>query len=368
MAEPAAKTPGMPVIMVARSTLQAVRRGFQRELLVGGIAAGKEHHVERLAQVGEGGIHPYAMTEAEFGAQRFDQANLRIQHRARQAVFRDGIAQRAAGLLVLVEEQAGMPHLLQIIGGRKPGGAGADDGDLLPACRPAGGPVGGFAGQVEVGHEAFEQADGKRLIPLRAPAAFFAQLGADAPEHRRKGDVPFDGDNRLAPLSGGDLAQHGGDIHMCRTDGLARADAVAEVIAEQQLQRGTARVAHFRGIGLHHHALGHRRGARGQQARAAVHLHHAEHAGGERRVPLTIAERGNSHPHPPRRVNDGGAGFDVYTFVIDGDSWHNYIERRIFGKLSDIQHLICVIATCRLGWQWPAITLIELNDFVDNFA
>ncbi len=95
--------------------------GIQVKLLVSGVPAGKQHGVEGGAGR-PAWATPTRCAEAEPGAQRLDEVDLRIQQLARQAVFGNGIAQRAAGLFMLVENQAGVAPLLQIIRAASPAG------------------------------------------------------------------------------------------------------------------------------------------------------------------------------------------------------------------------------------------------------
>ena len=69
--------------------------------------------------------------------------------------------------------------------------------------------------------------------------------------------------------------------------------AVERVVAEQQLQRGLARLRDLGRLGRDDHALGDRRGAGGLQLRHLLDAHDAHAAGGLQREAGVVAEGGN---------------------------------------------------------------------------
>ena len=101
------------------------------------------------------------------------------------------------------------------------------------------------------------------------------------------------------------VPQHRRNAQVRRTDPLARRQAVAEVIAEQQLQGHPAGRPHVVRVVLDLHAVHHPRPAGRNELSVVRHPHRAHHARGPRLVSLQETQRRNLDPRPPRRLKDG---------------------------------------------------------------
>ncbi len=110
-------------------------------------------------------------------------------------------------------------------------------------------------GQVHIGHVALEQADRHRIVMLPTAARSLAWRRADAPQRRGQRDALLDGGDGVPQAPFGDLPDHGRDIHLRRAGHLAGPEAVAQMIAQQQLQRHAPCLPHLLGLALDHHPL-----------------------------------------------------------------------------------------------------------------
>ncbi len=100
--------------------------------------------------------------------------------------------------------------------------------------------------------------------------------------------------------------------------------AVAVVLREEQLEDGAAPVAGAGGVGLDHHAVGGRLGARGDQRLGPLDLHQAEAAGADGLDALQIAEGGDLGAGLPAGVQDGGALGHLDLDVVYSQDWHYF--------------------------------------------
>ena len=93
--------------------------------------------------------------------------------------------------------------------------------------------------------------------------------------------------------------------------------AVERVIDEQELEDTRARVNDIRGLGVHHHALGDRRRARGLQLRHLLDLHDADAAGPVDSEARVVAVVGNPDAGLDGRLEDGPALFGRDGLPVD---------------------------------------------------
>ncbi len=123
---------------------------------------------------------PHLVVELQFDPELDDALDLGVQHVARQSVFRDAEAHHAARQRARFSDGHAMPAAAQMIRGREPRRAGADDQNALarflarPRELPA--PLDRFVAQ-----EALDGVDADRLVELPAVARTLAGVIADAP-------------------------------------------------------------------------------------------------------------------------------------------------------------------------------------------
>ena len=73
---------------------------------------------------------------------------------------------------------------------------------------------------------------------MGAPATdLLARRRADPPQHGGEGDVLLDGDEGIPDLSVADLADHQRDVHPGGAGGVTGSETIAEMVAQQKLQR-----------------------------------------------------------------------------------------------------------------------------------
>ena len=140
----------------------------------GGVELAGLHGVEDVVDLG---------VELELDADIEDPLHFRIEHVARQAVFRNAEAHHAAGGGPGIVDRHSMAHAAQMIGGGQAGRTGADDQHALAAFRlrrresPA-------ALDRLVAEETLDRIDADGFVDLRAVAGGFAGMIADAAHHR----------------------------------------------------------------------------------------------------------------------------------------------------------------------------------------
>ena len=195
-------------------------------------------------------------------AQAANDLDLAVEHGLGQAIFRQRVAQHAAGLGVGLEDGDLVAQQRQVEGGGQPGRAGADHRDLLAG---GGQPLGDDVARHRV--ELVRQQDGigddpvnlthvDRLVDRLAAAPVVARMLADAAGGSRQRivhDDRFEGVGQAAFLV---ELQEARDVHVQRTAVLARRqgqilahagvaalrpDMVLELVAEMA-QRGQDRV------------------------------------------------------------------------------------------------------------------------------
>ena len=131
-------------------------------------------------QLLERDVPPDADAGADLDAHRGEEPDLVVDDRARQPVLRDAAAQQAAGERLRLEDGHAIAEAAQLVGGREPGGPGADDRDPLGALdgrrRPG---ERRLLRELEVGGVALEPADRDRLVDLAAAARGLAGVRAD---------------------------------------------------------------------------------------------------------------------------------------------------------------------------------------------
>ena len=94
--------------------------------------------------------------------------------------------------------------------------------------------------------------------------------------------------------------------------------AVERMVGDIKLHHPLADLLDLAGLGVNHHALGHRRGTGGRRAPAALDLHHAEAAGPESLKAVGGAKLGDLQPRFRGRAHDGGALGHGHIEPIDG--------------------------------------------------
>ena len=98
--------------------------------------------------------------------------------------------------------------------------------------------------------------------------------------------------------------------------------AVAVVLRQEQLDDGLAALAGLGRVGLHDHAVGHRRGARGDERAGALDLDQADPAGADRLDVFEVAQARHLRAGLPGGLQDGGAVWDLDLDVVYGEGWH----------------------------------------------
>ena len=89
------------------------------------------HGLEVAAQVVHRNVAADLHPEAQLHAEVEDRLDLGVEHLVRQPVARDAVAQHAAALGGALEHRHGVAAARQLVGAGEPGGAAADDRDLL---------------------------------------------------------------------------------------------------------------------------------------------------------------------------------------------------------------------------------------------
>ena len=98
--------------------------------------------------------------------------------------------------------------------------------------------------------------------------------------------------------------------------------ALRLVLAQQQAQVHAASLPDAGRAGVDHHALGHGAVAGGHQPGVALHLHHADAAGGDLVDVLQIAQGGDGDAQGLRRLQNGGALRHRHRAAVDGQCYH----------------------------------------------
>ena len=176
-----------------------------------------------------------AFVAAKLDAEIEDVVAFLVDHRLRQAEFRDLRAHHAAGFRILIEHDAFVAHWCEIARHRERSGAAADKRNALAVLL-----FGGFGQAIanvvlEVGGDALEPADRNRIFfDAAAPAGRFARAIAGASENSRK-HIRFPIDHvGVAIAAGGDQTDVFRNRRMRRTGPLAIHDLV-EIIRDQNI-------------------------------------------------------------------------------------------------------------------------------------
>jgi hypothetical protein len=109
---------------------------------------------------------------------------------------------------------------------------------------------------------------------------------------------------------------------------VARGHAVAEVVAEQKLQRGSADGAYIVGLALDSHTVDGPGGARRHEPGSPVDPHHARHARSVRVAPVAPAQSRDINPHPPGRIKNGSPVGHFHRLVVYVYRWHVLEEEK----------------------------------------
>lgn len=121
----------------------------------------------------------------------------------------------------------------------------------------------------------------------------FAKTRADASQRGRQHEVIRGDLRRSAEVCGGDARDEAGDVESRGASGSAGSDAVAHVIRQKEFQRHLPGGAHFVGVGVDHHAIGHRCRAGRRQVFPAFYPYCAQKTGRGRRKVIDVAEGRN---------------------------------------------------------------------------
>ena len=282
------------------------------------VADGEDHRVKLPAQFREADVAAEPRVQAELETKALDDFDFAVEHGARQLGLPHPVAHVAAGFGVIVNADAAVPGLHQEKCGAQPGRTRPDNSDAFIGRRIAGRHE--RVGGILVGDFAFDQLDRDRPVVFRAAAAGLARSAADPAHHAGEHDIFFHERDRLAHFSFGDEPDRGGDLEASRADALAEGNAVAEVVAEQELQRRLARRLHFGRLAGDGHSLGDFCRARRRQSRVAVNPHNARHARGMVFLHAgEVAERRDVQTELPRGVEDRAAGRHGDGAVVDGE-------------------------------------------------
>ena len=114
---------------------------------------------------------------------------------------------------------------------------------------------------------------------------------------------------------------------MRRATELAGGHAIAQVVAQEQFQRGSPGLVHGFGLALDLHPLGRRRGARRHEPVVAADPHHAHQAGGRGTAPFAEAQGGNVDAQLPRGIEHRRARGHFHFAMVDGQLGHEQLRR-----------------------------------------
>ena len=172
-------------------------------------------------------------------------------------------------------------------------GAGRSDG-RNPSCL--------IAFLIVLCQESFHFANGGRFIENAAAATLFARMMAKPAQHPRQRQRLAQGGDRFLQAAGLDLPDHRGNIQLQRAKAMAGRKTIADVVAEEQFQRGAAGLVDFLRFAFDDHAGHGLGGAGGDQPALAVgdHLDQADLAGGQRAALFQVAKSWNVDADLPR--------------------------------------------------------------------
>jgi hypothetical protein len=135
---------------------------------------------------------------------------------------------------------------------------------------------------------------------------------------------------------------------------------VERVVRDIELHHAAAQAPDPVGLGVHHHPLGHRRGAGGGRAAPARDLHQAQPAGAERLQAVGGAQLGDGDPGLGRGAHHAGAfghgHRDAVNRQVDG---HACARRRahvaVVERYDEILHAAALRSQCpaAMRWQMP---------------
>ena len=276
-----------------------------------------------------GEVTPEGHIGVELHAQVEDLVDLEVERLLRQTVLGDAIAEHPARLGQTLKHVHVVPLDGEEVGTGEPRRAGPDDGDPAAVGLGQGRPPGLGPAKVKIGDVALDVVDADRFVHQVAPApGDFAGTGADAAADRGQRVTVFDQADGVLVLPQrrqGDVAL---DIDPRRARQLAGADAVGEMIAQHQLQRGLPRAPNLRGLGLHHHAGRHPGGTGREKGPGPLHFYHADETGGERLQLPVMAQGGDALDAVlPRDLEDRvpAVGNDPLAVYFQFDQIHGFL-------------------------------------------
>lgn len=167
-----------------------------------------------------------------------------------------------------------------------------------------------------------EIGDGYGFIVNTTAAPMFAGTVADAAENPREREIASHGCCGQTRRASAHVLEYGGNAKMGGTDALAGRKTVAKVIAEQQLQRHAAGVAHGRSIVLDFHAIDDTRGARWNELTAVLEFHRADHARGSGLETVEKTQSWNLNARRARRLQDRRTRLGLDVALVDGKGGH----------------------------------------------
>ena len=125
---------------------------------------------------------------------------------------------------------------------------------------------------------------------------------------------------------GGDLPEHGGNVHLGRTTELAGGQTIAQVIAQQQFQRGPPDLVYLLRFAFDLHPLGRHRGARRHEPAIVADAHQAHQARSGRAAPFAETQGGNVDAQLPRGIEHRRSRRHFHFTLVDGELGHGVFD------------------------------------------
>jgi hypothetical protein len=288
-----------------------------------GWPGGQQDGIESTTQAFDGHVTPQFDTEFELNSQAFQLGDFGVENFRGQNLFIRSATQGATGLGISIHDRDQVPFVRQEICRAQTGRPRADDNHTFAGGRVGRPEIarGGF--QVVIRDEPFHLADRRWIIPRPATATLLARMMAQSAEHSRQRQRLADGLNRIVKPSCFDVPKHHRHVQFERTKPVARRKAIADVIAEQQLQRRAPCFMDFLGLAVDHHAVGRFDSAGWDEF--AIDLDEAHEAGGQRSALLQITKCRNIEAELARGIEHRST-FGYFHFASvngDGDVGHS---------------------------------------------
>jgi hypothetical protein len=277
------------------------------------------------------GTQPLAAVQVDVHLQ--NDIDFAVQRLAGQLV-EELVAQPAARLIAGFEQGDRVALAAQMERGGQARGPGADDRHALARVGAAGGDVGIARRQIAVGHDSFQATHLDRPVRTAAAAAFLARFGTHAAQHGGQRNVLLDRGDGAAEILIADLAQHQLDVHVRRAREEAGGQAIAHVIAEQQLQGRAPQRVDLGRLALDAHPVTGRHPARRHESAAIDQLDQAHLARRRGPVAFQIAQRRHIDSQPPGRIQHRRSRRHLDLAAVDGQLQHFALDHEFFLPVS----------------------------------